>query len=464
MADGEKILIVEDEKLIRMNFRQLLEEEGYRVSEAANGAEALEHLASREPDLLLLDYKLPDTTGLEILKESRRLHPETGAILMTAYSSIDSAVTAIKLGAYDYLNKPVKHDDLLATISKALQTTRLQREVARLRAEQKREYGITNIIGRSRPMQEVFNLIGKIAGSSATTVLIQGKSGTGKDLVAKAIHFASDRTEKPFMNITCSAISESLMESELFGHERGAFTDAHQQKKGMLEHARGGTVFLDEIGEMGLSLQAKLLRFLEEKAFMRVGGVHDIKVDVRVIAATNQNLQEAVAAGRFREDLYFRLKVIPIHLPSLEDRKEDIPDLVSYFINRYNKELRKTTRGVTDGMLNCLMSYHWPGNVRELKNIIERAMILESKPELDLGDLPEEVFEVVREGDQKPVQKGGGGTGIVLPEGGVSMKEAEYDLIRQALDRTGGNQTKAARLLRISRDALRYKVKKFGLN
>ncbi len=464
MANIEKILIVEDEKLIRMTIRELLESEGYQVFEAGTGAEALEHLVSQEPDLLLLDYKLPDTTGLEILKESRRLHPETGVILMTAYSSIDSAVKAIKLGAYDYLDKPVKHDDLLATIAKALQTTQLQREVVRLRGEQKQKHGITDIIGRSKPMQEVFHLIHKVADSSATTVLLQGKSGTGKDRVAKAIHFASDRADKPFMNITCSAISESLMESEMFGHEKGAFTDARQQKKGLLELAHGGTVFLDEIGEMGFSLQAKLLRFLEDKAFMRVGGGRDIHVDVRVIAATNRDLQEAVAAGEFREDLYFRLKVIPIHLPALKNRKEDIPDLVAYFIDRYNKEFRKATRGVSEEMLSGLMSYHWPGNVRELKNIIERAMILESRTELDLDDLPEEIIQFAGEQEESQVLTGGSGAGIVLPEGGVSLKEAEYELIRQALERTEGNQTQAARLLRISRDALRYKVKKFGLN
>ena len=468
MAGGEKILIVEDEKLIRMTIRELLEKEGYRVAEAANGAEAMECLQSQEPDLLLLDYRLPDTNGLEILKESRRLHPETGAILMTAYSSIDSAVKAIKLGAYDYLNKPVKHDDLLATIAKALQTTQLQREVARLRGEQKRDYGITNIVGRSRPMQKVFNLIRKVADSSASTVLLQGKSGTGKDLVAKAIHFASDRADKPFMNITCSAISETLMESELFGHEKGAFTDARQQKKGLLELAKDGTVFLDEIGEMGLALQAKLLRFLEDKTFMRVGGARDIQVDVRVIAATNRDLQEAVATGEFREDLYFRLKVIPIHLPALKNRKEDIPDLVAYFINRFNKEFRKNTQGISEEMMNCLMNYDWPGNVRELKNIMERAMILETRDQLDLDDLPEEIVQF--DGDRKEGPKtaataqGSGSTGIVLPEGGVSLKDAEFELIRQALDATGGNQSKAARLLRISRDTLRYKMKKFGLN
>ncbi len=258
------------------------------------------------------------------------------------------------------------------------------------------------------------------------------------------------------------------MESELFGHEKGAFTDARQQKKGLLELTKDGTVFLDEIGEMGLALQAKLLRFLEEKTFMRVGGARDIQVDVRVIAATNRDLQEAVAAGEFREDLYFRLKVIPIHLPALKNRKEDIPDLVAYFINRYNKEFRKNTQGISDEMMNCLMNYDWPGNVRELKNILERAMILETRDQLDLDDLPEEIVQF--DGDRNRRSKtaatnqASGVSGIVLPEGGVSLKDAEFELVRQALESTAGNQSKAARLLRISRDALRYKMKKFGLN
>ena len=460
MIAGEKILIVEDEKLIRMTLRERLVREGYSVAEADCGMAALEKLEADQSDLMLLDYRLPDINGIDVLKRVRERHPQTNVILMTAYSSIDNAVQAIKLGAYDYLRKPVDHDDLLATIGKALETTRLRREVRRLRDEQKSLYGVGNIVGRSRPMQDVFSMIGKIADSGASTVLIQGGSGTGKDLVAKAIHYGSNRADKPFMNITCSALPEALLESELFGHERGAFTDAKHQKKGLLELADGGSVFLDEIGDMGLKLQAKLLRFLEEKVFKRVGGVNDLAVDARIMAATNRDLETAVSEGAFREDLYYRLKVVPIFLPPLASRKEDIPDLAHYFLDTFNKEFNKSTQRLTPEAVSCLVRYDWPGNVRELRNVIERIMILEDKPELDVTDLPEEIV-------QPPVNGNGDGTGvpgsIEIPEGGLSLREVERQLVRQALARTDGNQSQAARLLHISRDALRYKMKKFDL-
>jgi DNA-binding NtrC family response regulator len=410
---------------------------------------------------------------MEVLRRAADLYPDTTVILMTAYSSIHSAVEAIKLGAYDYVNKPFDFDDLLASIQKALETTRLRREVKRLRNEQKNAYGVSNIVGRSAAMRDVFVMIRKVAESAATTVLIQGESGTGKDLVAKAIHFASDRSDKPFMNITCSALPETLLESELFGHERGAFTDAKLQKKGLLELASGGTVFLDEIGDMGLALQAKLLRFLEEKTMKRVGGVRDIRVDVRIIAATNRDLEKAVRQGAFREDLYYRLKVIPIHLPSLEERKDDIPHLVAHFLDQFNREFKKSTQGFSPEALDCLMRYHWPGNVRELRNVIERAMILETKPQIAVEDLPREIVRPPAEpsgapppasaGAEEPPDADGDDGTYRLPETGVTLEEVERDLVRQALERTRGNQTHAARLLNISRDALRYKMKKFGL-
>jgi transcriptional regulator with PAS, ATPase and Fis domain len=309
-------------------------------------------------------------------------------------------------------------------------------------------------------MQDVFDRIGKVAESGTSTVLIQGASGTGKDLVAKAIHYGSSRADKPFMNITCSALPEALLESELFGHERGAFTDAKHQKKGLLELADGGSVFLDEIGDMGLKLQAKLLRFLEEKAFKRLGGVNDLAVDVRIIAATNRELEKAVGEGAFREDLYYRLNVVPIFLPPLSRRKGDIPDLVHFVLDAFNKEFNKNTQRLTPEALSCLVRYDWPGNVRELRNVIERMMILENKPELDVTDLPEEIVH-------RPVNGNGSGTGvgcgIEIPEGGLSLREVERELVQQALARTDGNQSRAARLLHISRDALRYKMKKFGL-
>jgi DNA-binding NtrC family response regulator len=464
MTPQEKILIVEDEKLIRMTLRERLQQEGYCVLEAGAGQEAFEQLQQEDADLMLLDYRLPDTDGIEVLRRAREHYPDTSVILMTAYSTVDSAVEALKLGAYDYLKKPVNHDDLLASIAKALETTRLRREVRRLRHEQRQRSGVSTIIGSSAAMREVFVMVRKIAESAATTVLIQGGSGTGKDLVAKAIHYNSDRSDKPFMNITCSALPETLLESELFGHERGAFTDAKQQKKGLLELADGGTVFLDEIGDMGLSLQVKLLRFLEEKTFKRVGGARDVCVDVRVVAATNRDLDRAVREGAFREDLFYRLKVVPIDLPALRDRREDISELVDYFIDQFNREFHKHTRGVTDEARECLLRYHWPGNVRELRNVVERAMILEDKEWLDVTDLPEEICQNGGNGGNGNDEAGTNGSHIGdIPPSGVSLREVERDLVNQALARTGGNQSRAARMLRISRDALRYKMKKFGL-
>ena len=471
MSTVEKILIVEDEKLIRMTLRELLEEEGYEVLEAEDGASGLRQMRQEEVDLVLLDYRLPDADGIEILRQVRTLSPETAAILITAHSSVGSVVEAIKLGAYDYLDKPINQDHLLSTIVKALETTRLRREVKRLRGELKHSFGATNIIGGSEPMQQVFVMIRKVAATASATVLVEGQSGTGKDLVAKAIHFASDRADKPFMNITCSALPETLLESELFGHERGAFTDARQMKKGLLELAVGGTVFLDEISEMGPALQAKLLRFLEEKTFKRVGGAQDIKVDVRVIAATNQDLGKAVSQGTFREDLYFRLKVIPICLPALAGRSEDIPDLVAHFIGQFNEEFKKNTQGISEEALDCLKRYRWPGNVRELRNVVERAMILENKSVLDLTDLPEELVREaeVRQADEDLPEAAGvddvsrSPAPLALPEGGIALRDVEREMVRQALERTEGNRTRAARLLRISRDALRYKMQKFDL-
>ena len=468
MSGGERVLIVEDEKLLVMTLRERLRREGYRVQDANTGQAALDLIREDEPDLILLDYRLPDMTGIDVLRQIRELELDTTTILLTAYSSIGSAVEAMKLGAHDYLNKPVDYDDLMATIAKALETTRLRREVRRHRDEKGRLHGITNIVGRSKAIEQVLVMIRKIADSAASTVLIQGESGTGKDLVAKAIHYTSNRADKPFLNITCTAIPETLLESELFGHERGAFTDAKQLKKGLLETASGGTVFLDEIGDMGPALQSKLLRFLEEKTFRRVGGSQDIRVDVRVIGATNRDLEKAVRAGQFRDDLYYRLKVIPIYLPSLKERTEDIPDLVDHFLDQFNREFKKDTRRVTPDVLACLTRYHWPGNVRELKNVIERVMILETREELGVADLPKEIVQASELDDEETVADGGDAPGqparlLDLPEEGISLREVQRELVRQALERTGGNQSRAARLLRISRDALRYKVKSFGL-
>ena len=453
---SERILIVEDEKLLRWSLRERLEREGYEVHEAATGGEGMALADEPGMDLVLMDYRLPDTSGLDLLKKLAASHTDVPIILMTAYSSLETAVEAIKVGAFDYLNKPFNQDELSVRIRKALEASRLQRELRSWRDQQKERFGGSCILGRSPAIEQVRRLVEKIGRSAATTVLITGESGTGKDLVAKAIHYASDRAARPFMNITCTALPETLLESELMGHEMGSFTDARHQKQGLFELADGGTLFLDEIGDMGVALQSKLLRFLQEKTFRRVGGVKDILVDVRVIAATNRDLDRAVAEGRFREDLYYRLKVIPVDLPSLRSRPEDILPLAQHFIAQFNREFKKRTKGISEAAVRSLVAYYWPGNVRELRNVIERAMILESKELLDVDDLPS---EILRGGGTN----GGGVSPFRLPETGYALESMEREMVRQALDRTSGNQTRAARLLDISRDALRYKMKKFNL-
>jgi len=444
------VLVVDDEALIRWSLSERLKSEGYHVLEAETGRTALERVGEGV-DLVLLDYRLPDTDGVSVLRKIKEMDQDILVILLTAYASVETAVEAMKLGAYHFANKPFNLDEVAALVERALETTRLRREVRQFRTSAARPYSLQSIVGASAPATALRHLVARVAISPSSTVLLTGESGTGKDLVAKVIHYTSDRAARPFMNITCSALPEQLLESELFGHERGAYTDARTQKRGLLETADGGTVFLDEIGEMTPALQAKLLRFLEEKSFKRVGGATDIRVDVRVIAATNRNLEEEVGKSRFRSDLYYRLDVLPITMPALRSHAEDIPLLVEYFIDGFNSEFRKKVLGATPAAYAVLQQYGWPGNVRELRNVIERAMLLSDHDRLDAKDFAA-LSRQVTAGDD-----------FELPAKGVDLEQLERSLVIQALKRSGGNQTRAGALLGLNRDQIRYRIEKFAL-
>ena len=444
------ILVVDDEALIRWSLTERLKADGYEVLEADTGHAAIEKLPEGV-DLVLLDYRLPDTDGVSILRKIKDFDQDILVVLLTAYATIETAVEAMKLGAYHFANKPFNLDDVAALVERALETTRLRREVRQYRANAARPYSLQRIVGASSAMMALRHLVARVAVSPSSTVLLTGESGTGKDLVAKVIHYSSDRAARPFMNITCSALPEHLLESELFGHERGAFTDARLQKKGLLETADGGTVFLDEIGEMTPALQAKLLRFLEDKAFKRVGGSSDIRVDVRVIAATNRDLETEVKQSRFRSDLFYRLNVLPIAIPALRTHTEDVPLLVEYFIDGFNAEFRKRLLGATPAAYALLQQYGWPGNVRELRNVIERAMLLSDGDRLEARDFP--ALSAVA----------GTGNEFELPAQGVDLEKLERSLVIQALRRSGGNQTRAGAMLGLNRDQIRYRIEKFDL-
>ncbi len=449
-----RVLVVDDEQLVRWSLTERLKAEHHDVLEAATAAEALER-AEAGVDLVLLDYKLPDDNGLSVLKRLRALDPDIVVIMLTAHKSVDTVVEAMKAGAFDYATKPFDLDDVAIRVARALDATRLRRELRTLRDSIARPHSIESVIGESEPMTIVKALVRKVASSPGSTVLITGESGTGKDLLAKVIHYSSSRAARPFLNITCSALPETLLESELFGHERGAFTDARQQKRGLLEQADEGTVFLDEIGEMVPALQAKLLRVLEEKMFRRVGGSGDIEVDVRVIAATNRNLEDVVKEGKFREDLYYRLNVLRIELPPLRQRAEDIPLLAQYFVEGFSREFKRPVQSLSDATLAVLSGYSWPGNVRELRNLIERAVLLSEGDVLQPGD-----FDSLA----APHVSGAAADGhFQLPAGGVVLDDVERSLVVQALERSDGNRTRAAALLGLHRDQIRYRIEKFGL-
>src|SRR5574341_85151 len=451
-----RVLVVDDERLIRWSVEQTLGKLGYDVGTAEDGATAVQMVREESPDIILLDLKLPDTDGLQVLRQVKEAHPDIQVVIMTAYADVGTAVEAMRLGAYDYIAKPIDFENLGVTLRNALETRQLRQKVEFLRERHLRPFRFDHIVGTSRSIQDVVALARKVSASGATTVLIQGESGTGKDLLAKAVHYESVRADEPFMEITCTAMPETLLESEMFGHERGAFTDAKVQKKGLLELAHGGTIFLDEIGDMTPALQAKLLRVLEERRFRRVGGTKDISVDIRVVAASNKDLRATVEQGAFRKDLYYRLQVVTITIPPLRERPEDIPLLARHFLGHCSRELKKRVPSLSIQAEQLLVHYDWPGNVRELRNVVERAMILSETGELVPADLPPEIAS-------RAAAPPSDGPRFQLPLGGIVLEEVEREFVRQALELTNGNRTRAARVLGLTRDELRYRVKKFDL-
>jgi DNA-binding NtrC family response regulator len=449
-----RILVVDDERLVRWSLAQRLRADGMDIVEAASLGEAVQQ--SKHFDAAILDYRLPDGDGISLLKRLHHVDPELPVLMLTASKDVDTIVEAVKAGAADYVTKPFEVDDVALRLSRAIDQSRGKRELRRLKEDLARPYGFDSIIGESEPMQRVKALARKVAESPASTVLLTGESGTGKDLLAKVIHYNSSRATRPFLNITCSALPETLLESELFGHERGAFTDARQQKRGLFEQGDEGTVFLDEVAETLPTFQSKLLRFLEEKAFRRLGGTADIKVDVRVIAATNQDLEKTVRDGKFREDLYYRLNVLRIEMPPLRVRGQDIVLLAEHYIRVFSQDFRKPVRRLTPAAARALTEYAWPGNVRELRNLIERAVLLAESEQLEPADF-ETVPTIRTAPDRAPA------TDLALPPEGLNIEDVERRLVVLALERTRGNQTRAAALLGLHRDQIRYRIEKFGL-
>jgi len=452
-----KILVVDDDQGIRDFLEIMLSREGYEVTCAADANKALSRCKKEKFDLILTDLKMPKVDGIEFLKEVKDVCQETMVILMTAYASPETAVSAMKEGAYDYVEKGFDLEDIKTIISSALEKKGVKRDDALFIKEVEDAVSFGNMIGKSKVMVKVYSIIKKVA-ETPTNVLILGESGTGKELVAKAIHENSPRKNMQFVVINCGGVPESLLESELFGHMKGAFTGAYADKPGLFEVARGGTIFLDEIGDLPSLLQVKLLRVVQEKTFRRVGGAEDKKVDARIISATNKNLEEKVKDGSFREDLYFRLNVIPIHIPPLRERKEDIPVLTNYFIEKYSKAFGKEVKKISSYALELLMRYPFPGNVRELENIIERSVALETSNIV----LPENLFLA---GNMQEINRF---TDADIPEDGVDLNEelAKYEkhLIEKALKKAKGSKTKAAEILQVSFDSLRYRIEKLGIS
>lgn len=454
MAFKATILLAEDDRSTRSSLSQFLRGLGYEVTEASTGNEALEHLSAKPFDIVVTDLMLPGVGGLDILRALQTEAPGTLGIVITGFGTVQNAIQAMRLGVFEYLLKPVNFDELQIVLERALEFQRLGKENRQYKKEVQRQFGLQNLIGHSDAMRRILDLIEKVADSDST-VLIYGESGTGKELVARAIHYRSDRMDKPLVPINCAAIPSDLLESELFGYEKGAFTGAHRTKIGRFEYANGGTLFLDEIGEMSPQLQVKLLRVLQEKSFERLGGVRPIQVDVRIIAATNRDLEKAIEEGKFREDLYYRLSVIPIHIPPLRERREDIPLLVEHFLEKFNSEKGRSVSGFSPKAMERLIEYSWPGNVRELENLVERLVVLKRSGTIELEDLPDKI----RFGPAKDPLGA-----IVLPEGGIRLEETihrlERELILQALRRTRGVKKEAAELLGMKRTTLIQKMKR----
>jgi len=464
----KKILIVDDELAIRESLRIILQQD-YEVLAVSSGAEALEKMREGGIDLVLLDVIMPGLDGIQLLERMKSEY-DIPVIMITAANTIKTAVQAMKLGAYDYLSKPFDVDEIKIVVQKVLSTQDLSKEVEYLRAEISKTYGFENLIGGTKEMQEIFRLINQIAGSD-TSVLILGESGTGKELVARAIHFNSLRKNKPFIPINCAAIPNTLIESELFGHERGAFTGASNKRIGKFEQAHSGTLFLDEIAELSLSTQAKILRFLQEREFTRVGGTETVHVDVRLITATNQDLENAIKDRSLREDFYYRINIIPISLPPLRMRRDDIPLLVNHFIDKVNKRIKKHVKRVSEDLMDFLVNYEWPGNVRELENLMERMITLSNQKVLTIKDLPSGLKDKARQSVMKEkVVEDEAGQSVMkgkVVEGKVSFlkatEEFEKEVILDALKKTNNVQTQAAALLGISRRILKYKMDKLGI-
>lgn len=457
---NEHILVVDDDEAIRWTLREALQSWGFESTEANSVDDALAKFNAEMPAAVLLDIDLPDGSGLDVLRDIKRENPELIVIMITGNVHIDNTIAALRGGAYDFIGKPINLEELRVTIRNGIEARQLRKEVEQVRKERAREFNFRQIVGESPAMKKMLALAAKVAESEVSSVLLQGPSGTGKDLVAKAIHYGSQRAERPFVAINCAALPATLIESELFGYEKGAFTDAKARKEGLFEQAEGGTLLLDEIGELELSLQAKLLRVLEEGAFRRVGGLKDIPLDVRVLAASNRDLKTESEAGRFRLDLYYRLSIIQIDIPPLRERGDDVLLLAQYYIETIGARLKrgKKIKSLSPEAADIFRRYNWPGNVRELRNVIERALILEEEDQITTEYLPEGLLPLPYQ--QQPAGALTAASRFVLPNEGISLDEAELSFVRQAIERSGGNQTRAAQLLGISRDQLRYRLKK----